>query len=514
MTAAQDSSSSCLPQYPQSYWLASTDIPRFPKLSEDIRVDVAIVGAGIAGLTTAYMLARKGLKVAVLNAGRIINGTTGSTTAKVTAQHNLIYDEFISHFGEEKARLYYEANNEALQWVRSTVEELGIDCQLSNQDAYVYTQSDQYVQKIQAEYKAYEKLGIPGALVDCTPLAYPTKAAIIMKDQAQFNPVPFLVKLTEELVRMGAQIYEDTTVVGVMKDKPATVNTEGGAKVTCDYTVSASHFPFNDRNGLYFARLHMSRSYVLAVRTEKEFPGGMYITAESPGRSLRSVLIDGKPAVLISGEEHKTGQGICTHQHYENLQRFGQETYGIQEILYRWSAQDLFSLDNMPYIGQELPDVPNLFVATGFRKWGMTNSVVSALLNSKLILGENTPYEEVFTPRRFVANPSIQTLVKENVNVAAELISGKLEFTFKKPEDLGNDQGSVVRVNGKRAGAYRDANGQLHVVDTTCSHMGCEVEWNDAERTWDCPCHGSRYTYQGDVIEGPAKKSLGKVQLG
>lgn len=513
MSVPHDSKSPSLPQYPESYWLASTELPRFPKLEEDIRADVAVVGAGISGITTAYLLARKGLKVAILNAGRILNGTTGSTTAKVTAQHDLIYDEFISHFGVEKARLYYEANMEALRWIRSTAEELKVDCQLAAQDAYVYTQSDDYVEKLQAEYRAYEQLGIPGALVEDTPLPYKVKGAVVMKDQAQFNPVPFLVRLTEELGRMGALIFEDTTVVGVTKEKPCTVKTQGGAKVTCDYAVSASHFPFNDRNGHYYARLHMSRSYVLAVRTVKEFPGGMYITAESPGRSLRSVMVDGKPAVLISGESHKTGQGICTHRHYENLQRFGEDTFGIRDILYRWSAQDLYSLDNMPYIGQELPDVPNLFVATGYRKWGMTNSVVSALLNSKLILGEQSPYEEVFTPRRFVANPSIQTFLRENANVAVELISGKLELTYKHPEDLANDEGSVVRVQGRRAGAYRDGNGQLYVVDTTCTHMGCEVEWNDAERTWDCPCHGSRYSYQGEVIEGPAKKALDKVEL-
>ncbi|TXK84829.1 FAD-dependent oxidoreductase [Paenibacillus sp. N3.4] len=514
MTLHKESSTSTLPQFAESYWLHSTpNMPQFPSLTEDLKADVVVVGAGITGITSAYLLAKRGLKVVVLNAGRIIEGTTGSTTAKITAQHDLIYSEYISHFGEEIARLYYEANNEALQFVKNTVKELGIDCGLTQEDAYMYTSSDAYLKKIEDEYSAYEKLKIPSSYVDTTPLPYETRGAVIMKDQAQFNPVPFLIRLIQEIVRMGGQIFEQTTVVGSTLEKPSIVKTKQGPQVVCDYVVTASHFPFNDLRGLYFSRLHTERSYVLAARIDKPYPGGMYLSAEEPKRSLRALLINGEPAVIIGGEGHKTGQGICTFQYYEHLQQFGEETFGLKEILYRWSAQDVFTLDNMPYIGQQLPNVPNLMIATGFRKWGMTTSIVAAMLNTSLIVGEKSPYEEVFTPRRFHADPSIKTFVVQNSNVAMHLIAGKLELLHKEPEDLAPDEGSVVRVNGKRAGAYRDSKGDLHVVDTTCTHMGCEVEWNEAELTWDCPCHGSRYSFQGDVIEGPAKKALAKVHL-
>ncbi|WP_036745493.1 FAD-dependent oxidoreductase [Paenibacillus sp. UNC451MF] len=503
--------SSSLPQFPDSYWLRSTNIPQFPKLTENLQADVAVIGGGITGITTAYLLAKRGVKVAVLNAGRILGGTTGSTTAKVTAQHDLIYDEFISHFGEEKARLYYEANHEAIEFVKDTVAQLDIDCQLSEEDAYVYTSQDDYVQKIQDEYKAYEKLGIPGNYVVTTPLPYETKAAVRMKNQVRFNPVPFLIRLAEEIIRLGGQIFEQTTVIESTLDKRSIVKTKHGPQVSCDYVVSASHFPFNDLKGFYFARLHAERSYVLAVRTKKPYPGGMYISAENPKRSLRSLLIDGEPAVIIGGEGHKTGQGQCTFQYYEHLQQFGEETFGLNEILYRWSAQDIYTLDKMPYIGQEWPDVPNHLIATGYRKWGMTNSITAAILNTMLIVGEKSPYEEVFTPQRFHADPSIKTFITQNANVAMHLVAGKLELMRRDPEELTPDEGAVVQVNGKRAGAYRDSSGKLFLVDTTCTHMGCEVEWNDAERTWDCPCHGSRYSFKGDVIEGPAKKALAQL---
>ncbi|MVO98360.1 FAD-dependent oxidoreductase [Paenibacillus sp. N10] len=512
LTKNNEDFTSTLPQFPESYWLHSTpSIPAFPKLTEDLSIDVVIVGAGITGITTAYLMAKKGLKVAVLDAGRIMEGTTGSTTAKITAQHDLTYSEFISHFGEEKTRLYYEANDEALQFVKNTVTELGIDCQFTEEDAYVYTNDDSYIKKIQDEYKAYEKLGIPGAYADAAPLPYETRAAVIMKNQAQFNPVPFLIRLVQEFIGMGGQIFEQTTVVGAALEKPLLVKTKHGPRITCHNLVSASHYPFMDFKGLYFSRLHTERSYVLAARTEKPYPGGMYLSAEDPKRSLRSVLLNGEPAVIIGGEGHKTGQGLCTFQYYEHLQKFGEETFGLRDILYRWSAQDIYTLDKMPYIGQQLSGVPNLLLATGYRKWGMTNSIVAAILNTKLVAGEKSPYEEVFNPQRFHSDPDIKTFMTQNANVAKQLIGGKLEQTRKDAGELAADEGSVVQVNGKRAGAYRDSSGKLHIVDTTCTHMGCEVEWNEAERTWDCPCHGSRYSFQGDVIEGPAKKALAKV---
>ncbi|WP_152379510.1 FAD-dependent oxidoreductase [Paenibacillus brasilensis] len=509
----KNESHTIFPQFPESYWLASTDIPGFPKLNGDIQVDVAIVGAGITGITTAYLLSKKGLKVAVVDAGRMLHGTTGHTTAKITAQHDLIYSEFLSHFGKEKARLYYEANRDALQFIKQTVEKYNIDCQFTEEDAYVYTCADTYVDKIAAEYKAYEELGIPGSYVEHTPLPFSTKAAIMMKNQAQFNPVPFLKHLANQVIRQGGKIYEQTTVVGVEKGSPAIIRTNDGNKITCNHVVSSSHFPFNDPSSLYFARLHAERSYVLAVKTDRIYPGGMYLSAEAPKRSLRSVLVNGEPMVIVGGEGHKTGQGICTFQYYEALEKFAEQTFGLKEIAYRWSAQDLYTLDKLPYIGQELSDISNIFVATGYRKWGMSTSVAAALLNTNLIIGKESPYQDLFSPSRFHVDPDVKTFVAQNANVAKHLIAGKLEMSHKKAEELQHDEGAVVRVNGKRAGAYRDLQGALHLVDTTCTHMGCEVEWNEAERTWDCPCHGSRYSYQGEVIEGPAQKSLGKVEL-
>ncbi|KEQ23148.1 FAD-dependent oxidoreductase [Paenibacillus tyrfis] len=501
-----------IPDFPESYWLASTTLPDFTKLTQDVKVDAAIVGAGITGILTAYLLSKKGLKVALVEAGHLLSGTTKHTTAKITAQHDLIYSELLSHFGKEKAIMYYDANREAMEFIKKMVREQEILCDLMEEDAYIYTSSNAYVSKLTSEIQAYEALGIPGTYVEQTLLPFSVEGAIVMPKQAHFHPAAFIVHMVKEVIRLGGDIYENTTAISADPGTTISLTTSEGYKITADYIVSCSHFPFYDGGGFYFSRLHAERSYVLLAETEKAYPQGMYLSAEEPKRSLRPITVDGKRMVLIGGESHKTGQGICTIKHYEALQQFGEETFGLKEIHYRWSAQDLISLDKIPYVGPIASDKPNILVATGYKKWGMTSSVAAALLNSRLILGEDTLYSELFTPSRFHTDPDIKTFLIQNADAAGHFIAGKLEMVHQTTEELQNDEGAVVRVHGKRAGAYRDPQGKLHVVDTTCTHMGCEVEWNAGERTWDCPCHGSRFSYEGDVLEGPAAKSLRRIE--
>ncbi|PZE19567.1 FAD-dependent oxidoreductase [Paenibacillus xerothermodurans] len=507
----KDAIPAALPQVSESYWLASSNFPSFPKLTHDITVDAAVVGGGISGITTAYLLTKQGLKVALVEAGRLMHGTTGHTTAKITAQHDLIYNELISHFGAEQARLYYDANHEAIEFIKQTINEHRIECDFAEQHAHVYTGSDDSIDKLQAEFKAYEQLGIPGDYLDDTPLPFTTKAAVRMRDQAQFNPIKFLQPLVRYIAEHGGLIFEYTTAETLEKGTPAKITTNHGHKIACTYAVSCSHFPFYGAGGYYHMRMFPSRSYALGVLAKSEFPGGMYISADDPKRSLRSAVLDGEDMLIIGGEGHQTGQGGCTMKHYEALQQFGEETFGLRGIRYRWSAQDFFTLDRLPYIGHVTSEERKVMVATGFKKWGMTTGVLSALMNVQLIMGEANRYTDLFAPSRFHADPSVKTFITENADVVKHYITGKLEMVQKTPEQLLNDEGAAVRVNGQRAGAYRDAQGRLHLVDTTCTHMKCELQWNAGERSWDCPCHGSRFTYQGEVIEGPAKKRLGKV---
>jgi glycine/D-amino acid oxidase-like deaminating enzyme/nitrite reductase/ring-hydroxylating ferredoxin subunit len=502
------SSSDKIPQFPKTYW-REIELPAFQKLTEDIAVDVAIVGAGITGITAAYLLSKEGLKVALLEAGSVLNGTTGHTTAKVTAQHGLVYDEFINHFGEEKARLYFESHMNAIQFVESNVTEKGIDCDFSKEDAYIYAVTDEYKEKLETEWEAYKRLEIDGALKDTIPFNIEVKAALMMKNQAQFHPLKYLKVLLDDAVNAGCMVFENTTATDIEDDdlQPKVV-TKSGFKVTCNQVIIASHFPFYDLPGLYFARMYPERSYAIGIKTDKEYPGGMYISADSPTRSIRYTPINGEKLIIIGGENHKTGQGIDTIQHFEALEAFAEEVFGIKEYDYRWSAQDLVTLDKLPYIGPITSAREHILVATGFKKWGMTTGTVAGRLLADYVVNNENPYKELYSPSRFHADPDLKSIISTNVDVAKHLIKGKLEIIPGDPDDLTDGEGSAVMYNGKRAGAYKDENGKLYIVDTTCTHLGCECEWNHAEKTWDCPCHGSRYAYSGDVIEGPAKKAL------
>ncbi|MEK4061262.1 MULTISPECIES: FAD-dependent oxidoreductase [unclassified Paenibacillus] len=503
-----------LPQFPQSLWRDSTDLPSFPKLAEDLVTDVAIVGAGITGITAGYLLANAGYKVTLLEAGEIFAGTTGFTSAKISAQHGMIYDDLLKHFGEEQAKLYFQSNSEAMEWIIATAEELNLSCGITREDALLYADNsdDKTLKQLEAEFKAYEKLGLPGQWLDNVSLPLMAGGAIKLPGQARFHPLQYLQGLLQVILDKGGTVYEHTMIgEKVDKDNGLTLYTEGEQlKIKCRHAISASHFPFYDGGALYFSRLHAERSYCLAVQPETDYEGGMYLSAGEPTRSLRAVEWGGQRLVIVGGDNHKTGQGICTFGHYENLELFAGELLGIKAIPYRWSAQDLITLDRVPYIGK-VSGEEEIYIATGYRKWGMTSGTLAARMITDQILRKHSPYSELYDPSRFIANPSIKNFIVQNTNVAKELVAGKVEIVHKKTRDLEPDEGAVVFHDGKRVGAYRDTDGKLHLVDRTCTHMGCECEWNDGERSWDCPCHGSRYSYEGAVLEGPATVPLTKL---
>jgi glycine/D-amino acid oxidase-like deaminating enzyme/nitrite reductase/ring-hydroxylating ferredoxin subunit len=500
-----------LPKHSKPLWRTGLNIPSFSPYTEDAEFDVVIVGAGITGITTAYFLTQAGMKVAILEANKIFNGTTGHTTAKITAQHDVIYHELIQHFGLEKTKIYYQSTKNAMDFIKKYSNDNKLDCNYEIQDAIIYTNSDQDVNKLHQEMKAYEAIGIDSFADEKTLLPFDTKFAITMKQQAQFHPIKYLIHLLKESIENGLSVYENTVAINIETGKFPVVVTQSGKKIKCKHIVSASHFPFYDGKQLFFTKLYADRSYVLAAKIKSAFPGGMYLSAENPKRSLRTIKHNNEELVLIGGESHKTGAETRTMSFYENLKQFGEDIFGIEDIKYRWSTQDLITLDKVPYIGRLSSKNENIYVATGFRKWGMTNGTVSAKLISNLILEKEAVDEEVFSPSRFQADPSIKHFLMQNLDVAKHLIEGKLEPVSRKIEELYNDEGSVVTLDGKRVGAYKDVNGKVHCVDTTCTHLGCEVEWNNGEKSWDCPCHGSRFSIYGEVLEGPAEQPLKQV---
>lgn len=492
---------------PESYWLASTDRTSYPALEGDIKVDVAIAGGGMAGITSAYLLKKAGLRVAVIEGDRILQGTTGHTTAKITSQHSLIYNRIKNYMGDERARQYAEANESAIRIISGLIKSEGIDCDFHWEPAYTFTLTDSYVQKVADEANVAESLGIKASYVENIPLPIKVKGAVRFDGQARFHPRKYLLALAGKIEGDGSYIFENTRVVDINEGTPCTVITRQGKRVTADNVIIASHFPCYVGRGFYFARMYPERSYALAVKVKEKFLGGMYITAEDPAKSLRSQEYEGGELLIVSGEHHKTAHGTKLHEHYENLLEFTKKHYEVQKISYRWSTQDYTTLDKVPYIGRLTSKIPNIFVATGFRKWGMTNSTVSAVIIKDLIIKGENPWTEVYDPSRFVPNPSITSFISINADVAAKLVSGKLK-PMTQDIDVEKGEAGNVEIEGQKMGIYRDEKGQLHTVDTTCTHMGCELKWNDAEKSWDCPCHGSRFTYEGEIVEGPAINEL------
>lgn len=492
---------------PQSFWMASIPNIDYPTLNEDLKVDVAIVGGGITGILCAFLLEKEGLKIAIVEADRILQGTTGHTTAKITSQHGLIYSKIKNQLSEELAWQYADANESSIRMIEKIAKENDIECDFVPQSAYVYTLQDKYVDKILDEANIASSLGIRASYLEEIPLPYPIKAAVRFDNQAQFHPRKFLLPLAKKITDNGVQIFEQSRIVDIEEDGNYVLISNQGKKIIAEKVIIASHYPFYNKHGLYFTRIYPERSYVIAIKAKQNYPGGMYITAEDPGRSLRSQSSDDGELVFIGGEHHKTGQGVDTVNHYEALVDFANGVYTVEDIPYRWSTQDCMTLDGLPYVGHFTSNTPNLYIATGYGKWGMTNSMSSSRILRDLIIDGKSAWLDVYNPSRETLKASAKNFVVENLNVADKLIEGKISPLPQKV-NIKPGEGKIIEANGQRAGAYRDERGTLHVVDTTCTHMGCELNWNSAEKSWDCPCHGSRFTYEGDVIEGPALRPL------
>ncbi len=502
-----------LSSHPASLWQQQQTPDTFSSLNENISADVTIIGAGITGITAAYLLAKEGLNVVLLDAGKVTGGTTGFTTAKISSQHGLIYQDLIKQHGLEKAKIYYEANQEGLSFIQERIHDLQIDCDFDTLPSFVYSTSKEMEQKVEEEANAYLKLGINGGFAHTEDLSlpFPIKNGVMMRDQAQFHPVKYLNGLIQAFTELGGNVYEHTRATDIQKDS-SIVKTDDGFEVKSKYIIVSTHYPFNDWSGLLFSRLHVERSYALAAKMgHVQIPDGMYLSADKPTRSIRSATSpNGEKLLLLGGEGHPTGQhDRDTLTHYEKLAEFGARYFDINDIPFHWSSQDIFSLDRLPYIGPIQSGAEHVLVATAYAKWGMTNGTVAACILKDTILNQVNPYKDLFQPSRGeMESSSIKNFAKENATVAKELIKGKLKRASRSLDELKCDEGGIVQLDGKKVGAYKDSEGTCYLLKPTCTHMGCDVVWNDAERSWDCPCHASRFSYKGDVLEGPATKPL------
>lgn len=429
----------------ESMWQKTVTLPSFPALEEDIKTDVLVVGGGLAGILTAYKLRENGVNCVIAEKERICEKVSGNTTAKITSQHGFCYGKILKSNGFESAKMYLHANQQALSEYEKLCKK--IPCDFEKKDNFVYSLNDPDL--IDEELKALWKIGCDAEFQDKLPLPFKPAGTIKFKNQAQFNPLKFVNGIVGDL-----KIYENTFVKHLDSNTAVTP----GGKITFKKAVIATHFPIINSHGLYFMKLYQHRSYVIALENAADV-NGMYVDENEKGLSFRNY----ENCLLLGGGSHKTGK---KGENWRELRDFAKINYPESKEIAHWATQDCMSLDGIPYIGPYCKGSKDLFVATGFNKWGMTGSMVSAMLISDLITRKENPYAKAFDPSRSVLKPQL-------------FING-----FESVKNL------------------------LTPTPNRCSHLGCALKWNGAEHTWDCACHGSRFTESGKVLETPANKNL------
>ncbi len=424
-----------------SVWEQAAAIPQFYKACGDLKTDVLIIGGGMCGILCAHYLQKRGIDYILVESDRIASGITKNTTAKITSQHGLIYDKLINASGKEKAQLYLDINQKAL----SEYERLckGIDCDFEKKSAYTYSLTDR--NKIEKEVRAVNSLGLNARFTDKTELPFGIAGAIQFENQAQFNPLKFISAIAKDL-----NIYEDTFIRDITPDTAISDT----CKIKAKKIIVATHFPFINKHGSYFLKLYQHRSYVCAYKNAQTI-NGMYVDEAMDGMTFRSY----KDLLLIGGGGHRTGKKGGA---FDEIHSFAQKYYYNRNLVCEWATQDCMSLDSIPYIGNYSAKTPNMYVATGFNKWGMTSSMAAAMILCDLVTDRQNNYASVFSPQRSIIKPQL-------------LING-----FEASVNL------------------------LTPTPKRCPHLGCALKWNKYEHTWDCPCHGSRFTEHGRLIDNPA----------
>ncbi len=490
----------------RSIWRATAVGDVHEPLHGDVEADVAVVGGGITGLTCAVLLAEAGADVVLVEARRVGAGTTGGTTGKVTSQHGLIYQDLVDQHGEEVAAGYAGANQEAVGMIRDLVDRYGIDADLDAADAYVYTEDPDELARMERETEIAQRLGLPASWSASTDLPFDVVGAVRFDDQAQLHAVKFLHGLARALTDLGGRLHEDTRAIGIERPPGQRLVRTTRGDIRVSHVVLATLIPIVDR-GFEFARAEPSMTYGIASPAADAVPRGMYISAEQPTRSIRHYHAEDGAFVIVVGDSHRTGGERETRRHHDLLDMFARDRLGAGTPRFRWAAQDFVPVDLLPMIGAAAL-APQVHVATGYNKWGLTNGTVAAAIIADAVGGRDNPYAEMLSTRRVTVTASAKRFLAHNLDVAKRFVGDRISPDGRALDDIPPGGGGVVLTDGQYKAVSRANDGTVTVRSAVCPHLGCIVQWNEAEDTWDCPCHGSRYDVNGDVLSGPTTSPL------
>lgn len=498
--------------YTQAIWSAHSDPKKFPQLSSDLTVDVAIVGGGITGITAATLLAKAGKRVAVLEALEVGKGTTGSSTGNLYSPVGTGLNQIASKHNEKTLKEVVASRTSAIETIEHWIKALNIDCEYENVPWHLFTTTEDQTQDkwIQKELDTAQEAGL---IVQNTPTpGFPlsnVSKIVTVAGQAQFNPLKYVQGLAAGLPTENCQVFENTKVINVEDGDPCTVHTSQGT-VKAKQVIMATHSP----KGVYAVHTAMEpyREFALAVRLKGNLPppGIYWHMVSSDMYSIRPYSNESGNYLIVLGQSIKVGNKRNTAENFEAVSHYLKSHFDVDKIEYSWAAQNYKPADHLPYIGTS-PMEKNIFIATGFAADGLVYGTLAAMIISAEILGEDNKWSELYDPKRFTPLASAPQFIKENVDVVKHLLKDYLSYgEVDSIKEIKPGEGKTIKLDGEHIAAYRDDQGQLHLVSAICTHMGCVVHWNNGERTWDCPCHGSRFSVKGEVLEGPAYGNLPK----
>lgn len=496
-----------------SFWLDDDEAQKFEKLDKEIEVDVVIVGGGIAGISTGFLLKKAGFKIAIIEESRFSHDVTGSATAKVTEHPNLIYSHILSNYGIETALNFKNAYKKAFNKIAEIIKEYNIDCDYKKIPWYIYSSDETNSNKIQEEYDAGKKLGIDVSLTNVLPSPFENdltdenndnknNKAIVYKNQAEFHPKKYSNGLIKEIDGNGSFIFEKTKVLNIENKEKKKIITNNGI-ISADYVVIATNSPIYDPDSV-LSYMFQPKSYVNGVYVEEKLPDGMFVNID-PFHTYRTTPTEKGDLLIVAGEHHLTGQKEDTWDSYKKLRKHIDDKFEVKSFEYYWSNQDNKTDDMIPAIGET--SQKGIYLATGFGSWGMTTGMVAGIIISDSILNKENDFAYVFNPQRFKNRKSKKKRCLSNFNVEDlnEKESDEVsDFVFK----MKNNSAKILNLEKHSLAIYKDEDSNIYILSGNCTHFGCGLKWNTAEKTWECPQHGSRFNYNGKNIHSPAIKDL------
>ena len=504
----------------KSLWDVDSSQTNYSKLNNIEKTDVCVIGGGITGAVTAYLLVKNKMNVIVLEKDKVGMGVTANSTAKLTSQHGLFYKYLADGNGIDFAKKYLESNEEGIKLAEEIIKEENIECDYEKKDAYVFATNESELKKIKQEIDILNKINFNAEFIKEVKL--PIEKCIGAErfpNQAQFNSRKYTLGLFDKINKMGGKIFEDSKVMKIKKEnKEYKIITENG-EVHAKNVVIATHYPIKNFPGMYFIKMYQDKSYVIAVdlKTDEDLSkivNGMYIQSCDPVISFRTAKYEGKDLLLIAGSGHRTGQATgIIEDSFINLENYIKKYYPKAEVKFKWSTEDCVTLDKIPYIGQFSNLMPDIYVATGYKKWGMSTAHVAGKIISDHILRRENKYAEIYKATRLEPIKNIKEFGNMLKESTYSLVINKIKPAEDVLEKIPLGDGGIVEINGEKVGIYKREDGKIFAVKPYCGHLGCLVSWNNLEKTWDCPCHGSRYDYMGNIITEPTIKELEVVDI-